>query len=248
MKEHRVAALVAVLAFWTSMVSEAVESQGAPTQSTDTVAWQSGTRHSDQVLVQGSVVRVVFMDSVVIGAWIGSNDNPIPIEVMVMNRSSRRFNVIPSQFSVLTDNPKKPLLEFVSPEQIAKKIDSDAGWAILAEGIAGIGRSLGGTSTTEIQGKTTGPGGTTQFSGTATTRDRAANEAVTSENINAIANSAEAQKAARLSGAMLANTVFPGGSLAGRAHFKKDRNARALTICLPIDGRIVCIPLDAAKK
>jgi hypothetical protein len=248
MTEHRVAALGAILAFWIPMVSEVVEAQAAPTQPRDTVAWQPGTKHSDQVLIQGAVVRVVFLDSVVVSAWIGSNENPMPIEVMVMNRSSRRFNVIPKEFSLLTDSPTKPLLQYVSPEQIAKKIENDAAWAMVAEGIASVGRSIGGTSTTQVQGKTTGPGGTTQFSGTATTRDRAANDALTSGNMNAIANSAEEEKAAKLSGAMLANTLFSGGSLTGRVHFKKDRSAKALTLCVPIEARIACIPLDAAKK
>jgi hypothetical protein len=122
----------------------------------------------------------------------------------------------------------------VSPEELAKKIRNRARWAILAEGLAGFARGLNGTSQSQTSVSAGGPRGFAHGQATTTTYDHTVNQAIIAERTGAIAHSAKEEEARRLTGALLATTLFP-GRLRRRSGLLREGEASNFAFCSPTD-------------
>jgi len=215
---------------------------------TDTVHWAIGARYSDELLVQGRVLRVLVVDSVVIGAMMLSNDKPAPIDIEILNASGRRFNVLPDSCSLEVIDPVVKPLAYISAEKIAKHIQNAARWAMIGEALAGMGRSIGGTSTSTTSASAYGSNGYAYGTATTTTHDEAANQAITSAHIATIEQSAEQEKVRKLTGALLATTVMPGQSVGGIVYFEREKKAKWVLLRVRLEGRILELTLPVPPR
>ncbi len=173
----------------------------------------------------------------------------------VENRGERPLDVIPDNFTLAVVEPRdkaKPL-PYLSPRQIAKRIEKAAMWAMIAEGLASMGRGMSGTSTTSTTGTVTAQGaygGTAYgtYNGLTTTYDNTTNQQLTAANLANITDAAEAQKIRQTTGALLPNTVFPGQRYGGVVHFKREKRAELLILRVPLAGQVCEFPLEMPKK
>lgn len=227
--------------------------QPIPPPSEPAVVWGFARPNSAQFLLQGHQVRVLIGRNVAAIAFVESASDPMPIYVHFVNRGDRPFDVIPESFTLSVVFPKDKILEYVSPRQVAKKIENAATWAIVAEALAGMSRSIAGTSTTSTSGtvnawSATGGSVYGTYNGVTRTYDNAANQQLMASNMAAISDTAEAQKLRQLTGALLPNTVFAGQTFGGIVHFKREKRAKGVILRMPVAGEILEIALDVPEK
>ncbi len=242
----------------TTAAQPAVTSAPEPTPSNSgpTIRWAAGAPHSREFLNQGRRVRIIDAGSLHVLALIESSDaDPLRIGMSFLNQTERAFDVIPEHFTLAVVEPREKagLLPYMSPQQVAKRIEKAAMWAMVAEGLASVGRAMGGTSTTTTSGTVTaqGPYGGTAYgtyNGLTTTYDSTANQQLTAANIATISTASEAQKLRQTMGALLPNTVFSGNSYAGIIHFKREKHARLLLLRAPVAGQVFEFPLEMPSK
>jgi hypothetical protein len=124
---------------------------------------------------------------------------------------------------------------------------------MLAEGIASLGRALGGTSSTSTSGSalTRDENGNVvngSYESSSVTYDDAENQALTQANISAIQNSADERKARELTGALLATTLFSSQEIGRIVHFEREKKAELSLLSFPIRDRLVQIPLVVRRE
>jgi hypothetical protein len=214
-----------------------------------TVRWEDGTPHSRQFFFQGHRVKVIAANSIAVVAYLESTDDPLRIQLWFFNQGDRPFDVLPETFSLSVQQPTSKPLPYVSPQQIKKRIESEATWAAVAEALSSVGRAYSGTSTTNTTGTVSvsdARGGRAYgtYTERATTYDHAANERLSAARLSAIAASAEDLNIRQLTGVILANTVFGGQDYFGGVHFKRDKRATLLLLRVPIANTIFEFPLD----
>ena len=245
----RTVALLAAL----SVAPVELVGQASPTAESAVARWSAGDPNSKEFLLTGRKVQVLIADPVAAFVFLDLTDDPLQLYVHFVNRGNEPFDVLPENFTLSAVYPKQKALEYVSPQQIAKKIDEAAALAMIGEALSSVGRTIGGTSTTTYSGIATassssGASALGIYNGVRTTHDSTANQQVTAANLAAISTASEAEKLRKLTGAVLANTVFPGQDFGGTVHFRKEKKAALLVLRMPIAGRILEFPIEMPKR
>lgn len=221
------------------------------TEEAATIKWVAGSLHSREFLVQGSKVRMIVTGSLSVLAFIESNEDPLRVRMHFLNKSEQPFDVIPDTFTLAVIEPrtKAKTLSYLSPKQVAKRIQDEATWLMVAEALSSMGRAMSGTSTTTSSGTvrardTYGRSAYGTYNGVTTTYDHAANQQQTAANIARITDAAEARKIRETTGALLPNTVFPGDEYVGVVHFKREKRAEVMLLRAPVRGQVFEFPLE----
>jgi hypothetical protein len=124
----------------------------------------------------------MLVDGIAVVAYLESTEDPLRVQVWLINQTDQAFDVVPEQFTLQVLQPAPKALAYVSPAQIKKRIDSEAAWAAAATAIAGAlstTTTSGTVTVTDSRGRTSSG----SYSGRATTRDSAGECATDSRGI-----------------------------------------------------------------
>ncbi|HEX6626899.1 MAG TPA: hypothetical protein VF105_02995 [Gemmatimonadaceae bacterium] len=237
----------------------------APAQVNTTVKWSVGDPQSDQVLRGGLPVRILVKDGVAVSASLARNDDVLWANVTVTNRSGKRFDVDPSQFTLTEVSPRQKEVLYESPDKVVKFIKRRADWANAFSGIAADMSRDKTTTDAEINTKRqsttdfdleTRPhrysvSGTARSNGsertTATVTTDSPDYQARMESARTIERNtaaAESKSADILKRALLANTLMPGEDIGGAVFFERDKKLREAVLRVPVAGLVFEFPVS----
>ena len=220
----------------------AIAQPAAPPAST--VRWVRGSSNSESLYKDGALVEVLREGGIEIRATLADTGAKMRVNILVVNNSPARIDVVPDQFALEITEPKLQVLKYQDPGQMAKSMARRAGWA-------GFGAGLGGMSTKTVSSESQTNGNVSihdqdgnssngTYSGSTTTTTTVPDEQARERSRERVAEIHERTResiAELNSMALRANTLEPGMQVEGAVFFSREKKHDRAVLTVPIGPR-----------
>ena len=203
--------------------------------------WAQGSPISDSFYRDGALVKVIRNGGIEVRASAFDTGSKMRVQILVVNNSSARVDVVPDQFTLEITQPRQQALKYQDPGQMAKSIKRRAGWSGLA---AGLGEASTKTVTSESQtnGNVSvhdqdGNVSNGTYSGSATTTTTVPDQEArqrSRERVAEIHNRSRNSIAELESVALRANTLEPGTQVEGAVFFSREKKHDEVLLRIPL--------------
>jgi hypothetical protein len=205
--------------------------------------WRENAPDSDAFYVDGLRIETLQVNGIEVRAAVSDADSYMRVDLVVVNRTPNRVDVIPEKTYLQIFQPRFKELAYKSPDQLSTSIRHRAAWASILAAMGSF-RTKTITSTTYGSGSVdiVGAGGlaTGTYSGSATTTTTMPDEAARAQSaaqIAAIEQRKEAAMQAVHDITLRSNTLFSGQQISGAMFFEREKNHTSMVLSVPLAGR-----------